>query len=173
MSHRSPTQLTAGPETQGMGGSAAFVSLALRELDPQVDLAHVEADRLDIEVEFDARELLQLLGQQPVIPGSDLRQPIVGDHEGPLLRLGEMLKANGRDLAPSQTACRLQAPVARNHFAIGADEDRDVEPERLDAVGDLTDLLWAMLARVAGIRLQALNRHIFDRQRQPPRRARC
>src|ERR1700729_886907 len=54
----------------------------VKGLDAQIDLAHVEADRLD--VEFDARQRLQLLGQEPIIPQSNLRQPVIRDHEGTL-----------------------------------------------------------------------------------------
>jgi hypothetical protein len=35
-----------------------------------------------------------LLGQQAVVPAGDLRQAIVGDHEGALLRLIEMIDVN-------------------------------------------------------------------------------
>ena len=59
-----------------------------------------------------------------------------------------MLKPDGWNLAPSQSPTRQQTSVARDHIKIGVDEDRDVEPEGLDAVSDLTNLFRAMLARV-------------------------
>ena len=80
-------RVTASPEMSGIGSSVALVSFGLSEVDAQIDLAHVEADRLDVEVEFDARQRLQLLGQEPIIPRSDLRQPVIRDHEGSLLGL--------------------------------------------------------------------------------------
>ena len=124
--------------------------------DPQIDLADVEADRLDVEVERDARQLQQLLGQPPVIPCGDLRQPVVGDRESPSLRLGETLELNGWNLAPPQTPRRLQASMAGDHVEIAIDKNRDVEPERRNAVGDLANLPGAVPARVFGIRLQPI-----------------
>ncbi len=37
--------------------------------DPKIDLADLEADGFDVEVETDEREFLQLLRQQAVVPG--------------------------------------------------------------------------------------------------------
>ena len=61
---------------------------------------------------------------------------------------------------------RLQAssrPWAGDDVQIGVDENRHVEAEGLDARGDLTDLFGAVLARVAGIGLQAIQRNMLDR----------
>ncbi len=40
---------------------------------------------------------------------------------------------------------------------VSINEDSDVEPERLDAVGELTSLLCAVTASVLRVRLQAIN----------------
>jgi hypothetical protein len=133
-------------------------------LDEQIDLAHVEADRLDVEVEFDARQRLQLLGQEPIIPQSDLRQPVIRDHEGPLLGLREMLEPNGRNFAPSQALACQQAAMPSDHIQIAVNQERDVEPKALGALGDLTNLLGGVLARVLRVRLQSLNGDVVDRE---------
>jgi hypothetical protein len=88
-------------------------------------------------------------GEQPVVPDGDFGQAIVGDHEGPLLGLREMIEANGWSLAPAQPPGGQQPSVAGDHVPIGVDQNRDIEPEGLDAVGDLADLLGAVLAGVA------------------------
>jgi cold shock CspA family protein len=42
------------------------------------------------EIETEQREVLKLLRQQPVVPGGDLGQPVIGDHEGAGLRWGQV-----------------------------------------------------------------------------------
>jgi hypothetical protein len=53
--------------------------------------------------------------------------------------------------------------VAGNDPAVLSDQNRIVEAEMSDAVGDLPDLLLGMDARIAGIRAKARDRHRFDR----------
>src|ERR1700741_5023714 len=43
----------------------------------------------------------KLLRQEAVVPGADLRQPIVGDHEGARLGGGQVIEAEGWNLAPA------------------------------------------------------------------------
>jgi hypothetical protein len=55
--------------------------------------------------------------------------------------------------------------VASNDPAVLSDQNRIVEAELPDAVGDLTDLLLGMGARIAGMRPQFRDRHRFDGRR--------
>lgn len=134
--------------------------------DAQVDLAHVEANRPDVEFEFDAGQRLELFGEQPIIPDRDLGQAVVGDHEGSLLGFGQMLEANDRRRAPAQPLGGKQPPMAGDHVVIGVDQHRDIEPERLDAIGDLPDLFSAVLACVARVGFEAIDRKVRNRKRQ-------
>ena len=74
-----------------------------------------------------------------------------------------MIETDGRNLEPAQAPAGEQPAVAGDDVQIGVDEDRHVEAEGLDARGDLTDLFGAVLARVAGIGLQAIQRNMLDR----------
>src|SRR5271167_3735709 len=74
----------------------------VQRLDPKIDLAYFEADRLDVEIQIDDSQRLQRFAEQPIVPDRDLGQTVVGDYERALLRLGEMFEANGRDFAPAQ-----------------------------------------------------------------------
>jgi hypothetical protein len=65
-----------------------------RGFDPQIDLPDIESGRLEIEAEIEFRQFLKLLGEQPIIPLGNLRQAIVGDHEGPPLGSRQMLNPN-------------------------------------------------------------------------------
>src|SRR5438477_3732554 len=49
-----------------------------------------------------------------------------------------------------------------DHLEVAIDQDRDIEPERFDAVGDLPDLLLAVQPGVGRIRLQLLNPVVND-----------
>ena len=52
-----------------------------------------------------------------------------------------------------------------DYVQIGIDEDWDVEPESLDAIRDLPNLLGGVMAGVLGSHLKAINGQIVDRQR--------
>ena len=140
-----------------IGGVVGRVRLVLERCDAQIDLAHLKAGELEAEIEAEQREVLELLRQQLVVPGGDLGQPVVGDHEGAGLRGGQVIEAEGRHLGNAELAAGEQPAVPGDHVAVAIDQDRHVEAESLDAVGDLPDLLLAVPARVGRIRLQ-----IFD-----------
>src|SRR5271165_5404845 len=58
--------------------------------------------------------------------------------------------------------------MPRDHIQVAVNQERDVEPKALDALGDLADLLCTVLARVVRVRLQALNGDVVDRERRSP-----
>jgi len=122
--------------------------------DPQINLAHLKAGDLDVEIKVKQGEALELLGEQPVVPDGDLGQPVVGDHKGAGLRRGEMIETQGRHLGPAELSTGEEPAVTRDDVEIGIDQHRHIEAESLDAVGDLPDLLLAVAARVGGVRFQ-------------------
>ncbi len=71
------------------------VRLPVEALDPELDFAHVEASRLEIEIKIEDGKLLGLLCQELVVPGSVLRQPVVGDCEGAPLGAIKMFDRDG------------------------------------------------------------------------------
>jgi hypothetical protein len=87
--------------------------LLVQAFDSQIDLANVKTRCLEIEAEIEDRELFELFGQQPVVPGCVFRQPIVGDLEGAPLRGIEMVDRDHRDLAPAELL-RRQNPYERH-----------------------------------------------------------
>ena len=132
--------------------------------DPQIDLAHLEAGDLDVEIEAEQRELLELLGQQPVVPGGDFGQPVIGDHEGAGLRRGQVIEAQCRHLGHAELAAGEQPAMPGDHIAVAVDQDRDIEAEGLDAVGDLPDLLLGVAPRVCRVRFQLVDATVNDVQ---------
>ncbi len=73
---------------QRIGRISSLGGCVLERGDPQVDLAHLEAGHFEVEVETAERKVPELLGEQTVVPGRDLGQPVVGDHEGARLGRG-------------------------------------------------------------------------------------
>ena len=71
---------------QSIGGIVAFRWL-FKGLDPQIDLGHVKTGDFEAEIEPKQREVLELFGEEPVVPGRDLGQPVVGDAESQQLSL--------------------------------------------------------------------------------------
>ena len=55
-----------------------------------------------------------------------------------------------------------QPPMPGDNLALAIDQDRDIEVEGPDAVGDLPDLLLAMAPRVRGVELELVDRPIND-----------
>jgi hypothetical protein len=102
-------------------------------------------------------EVLELLCEQPVVPGRDLGEPVVGDPKGAGLLGREVIEAQRRDLAPTELTTRAQPTVPGDHVVVAIDQDRDIEVEGLDAIGDLPDLLLGMLTRVRRIRLELVD----------------
>ncbi|MGB9646771.1 MAG: hypothetical protein WCB44_16855, partial [Stellaceae bacterium] len=84
--------LTGGPRPNfghQIGRVVAFRHV-LERGDPQIDLTHLDTGELETKIEAQQREILELLGEQPVIPGRNFAQPVIGDHEGLGLGRGEM-----------------------------------------------------------------------------------
>ena len=85
------------------------VRLVFEGCDAQIDLAHLKAGELEAEIEAEQREVLELLSEQPVIPGGDFGEPVVGDHEGACLLRGQVIKAQRRHLGPCRARDRRAA----------------------------------------------------------------
>jgi hypothetical protein len=92
-----------------------------------------------IEIEAEQREVPELFGKQPVIPDGDLGEPVVGDHKGAGLRGGQVIEAEGRHLGNAEFAAGEQPAMAGDHVVVAIDQNRGIEVESLDAVGDLPD----------------------------------
>src|SRR6266436_10442387 len=104
-SHKSPIWLIGGSaETSGTAsaGSSSCSGHVIERGDPQIDLGHLEAGDLEAEIEPEEREVLELLGQQPVVPGGDFGQPVVGDRKGASLGRRQVIEAERRYLAPAE-----------------------------------------------------------------------
>jgi len=86
----------------GIGRVVTLLGHVIERGDPQVDLGRHEAGDLEAEIEPAEREVLELLGQQPIVPGGDLGQPVVRDHEGTDLRRGQVIEAQGRHLGHAE-----------------------------------------------------------------------
>src|SRR5438477_13130033 len=89
--------------------------LAIEFGDLEVDLAHLEADDLDAEIELGKREVLELLGEEPLVPLGGLGEPVVGDHQSSALGLAETVDLDRRDLGPAEFATRQYPTMAGDH----------------------------------------------------------
>src|ERR1700738_3308996 len=71
-----------------------------------------------------------------------------------------MLERDGRNFRVAEQRAGQYTAVAGDHFAVGVDQYRHIEPERVDAARDLADLPGAMRAWVLGIQLELGDRAI-------------
>ena len=100
------------------------------------------------------------------------RELVVGQHISAALFSGEMRQRHRRDRLHPKQFGSFHTAMTCNDFAFIGDEHRIGEPEPLDTVGNLTDLLFRMRPRITGIGAQRawvplndlmiLALHIFD-----------
>ena len=107
-------------------------------------------------------ELLQLEREQVAIPAGILGQLVVGDHVGADLLRSQMIEPQRWDSGHPQKLRGTQAAVACNHMVTRIDQHRVREPERLDRVRDLADLLFGVSARVAASGFERCDRALLD-----------
>ena len=116
--------------------------------DENIGLGGLKAGHGDIEVELD-RQLLKLDRQELAVPACELGKPIVGNHIGPDLCWRQMVGAHCRDSGHAEQLCGLDPAMARYDAVRAVDQDRIDKAEFLDTGSNLSDLLWAMRARIA------------------------
>ena len=71
-----------------------------------------------------------------------------------------MIDAHRRHLGHAERAGSQDPAVTGNYLATAINQDRDVETESLDALGELPDLLLAMPARVRRIERELVDRPV-------------
>jgi hypothetical protein len=108
------------------------------------------------------REVLKLLGQEPLVPLGVFGESVVRDRQGSAFRLAETIDHDRWDLAPAELATGHDPTMAGDHIALAIDESRDGEAEGLDRAGELLDLLACVLAWIARIGLQIVNPAVDD-----------
>src|SRR6516225_1338043 len=131
--------------------SVRLFAYLFEPLDAQVDLANLEPGGLEAKVEVELGQFLELLAQDPVVPGGGFGQAVIGDLEGFGLRLIQVLEPHRWHLGPAEITAGEETAVSSHNSEIGIDQDRDVEPERRDALSNLADLPAAVAARVVGV----------------------
>jgi len=109
-------------------------------------------------------KVLELLGQELVVPGRVLRQAIVGDCEGPSLRGVKMFDRDGRHIGPSEFRRGKNPAMTGDHGSSGIDQHRYIEAKTRNAIRDLPNLLAAVQRRVLRIEPQPRDRLVMDGQ---------
>ena len=149
------------------GGVLCIVGRIRRRLsgfvEQHIDFSQREPGDLDIEFEIDER--LQFDGENLAVPAGVEGQLVVGQHIGSALRRIEVGEAQRRNALNPKQLGGLHPAVPGDDLGVIADEDRIGEAEPLNAVGDLTDLLFGMNAGVLREGPQACDRHRFNGHR--------
>jgi hypothetical protein len=108
------------------------------------------------------REFLELFGQQPIVPGGDLGQLVIGNPEGAGLLRSEVIEAQSRHLRSAQQAACEKPTVPDDNIALRVSQNWDIEIKGLDAVGNLPDLLLSVAPRVGGIGFQRVDLSVHN-----------
>ena len=69
----------------------------------------------------------------------------------------QVIEAHCRHLGHVQLTAGREAAVPCDHVAIAIDQDRDIEAESFNAVGDLPELLFAVAPRIGRIRIELVD----------------
>src|ERR1700730_2313483 len=77
----------------------------------------------------------------------------------------QVIEAQGRHLGHAELAAGAQTAMPTNHVEVSIDQDRYIEAEGLDAIGDLPDLLLAVQPRVRRIGFELLDRSVDELER--------
>ncbi len=157
-SQRSPGRLTGSSGVSGMSSSPSRgVVLASPSTGEQlVELGVGEADERQVEVV--GRQLLQLAGEQRLVPGAELGQLVVGQTVGLPLLLGQVVEHDHRRLGQPELRGRQDAAVPGDHLAVARHQHRHRPAELRHRAGDLRDLVRPVRLGVPRIGLQALER---------------
>src|SRR5262249_18954946 len=100
----------------------------------QLDLGHLEAGELDVEVHVD--EGLQLDRQNFPIPACLLRNSVVRQYVRTLVGVTEMLEPQSRHLFEAQKLCGGQTSMSSYDPLLAVNEDRIHKPKSLDRAHD-------------------------------------
>jgi hypothetical protein len=120
---------------QNIGRVVVGFGRVLKRFDPQIDLGHLETGNFKAEVETGQRKVLELLREQPVIPGGNLGEPVVGDHESAGLRPGEVIQTQRRHLGKAKRAAGRQPTMSGNRIELSIDQNRNIKAECRNAAG--------------------------------------
>ncbi len=123
-------------------------------LDDEVGLGGGEAGDGEVERGLDLQQMLRLDGQDLAVPAGILGKLVVGQDVGPSLGLAQMLEAHRWHVLQPQELCRFDPAVTGDDPVLAVDQHRIVEPELIDAVGDLAELTARVRACVALMRMQ-------------------
>jgi hypothetical protein len=121
--------------------------------DFEIDLADLETDNVEAEVELGDRQLLELLGEKPLVPLGVLGETVIGDHQGSPFGVTEPLDQDRRDLRPAQRLAGEEPAVPGDHVVLVIDKRGDGKAKGLYRPSELLDLLPAVISRIAAVRL--------------------
>src|SRR6516164_7624350 len=141
-------------------GAGAFLPSFLGIMQDELDVTHVEASQLDVEVKID--QTLQFNGENFPVPTGFFGEPVISDDVSALVRRREMTEPQGRHLGqPEELCCLDPAMTGNNHVRI-IHKHRIVEAESLDAVCDLSDLFTRVRACICLRWFKLVDRGHFD-----------
>jgi hypothetical protein len=106
--------------------------------------------------------MLQLDGEDVVVPASAGGELVVGNDIGSLLVVAQVVDTKRRDFGQPKPLGRFNPAVTRDDHAVLVDEKRIDEAESRQAVGDQLDLALGMGTCVARVGLEVFDALVFD-----------
>ena len=105
--------------------------------------------KFGVEIELEFAQVVELQGEEFLVPAGVLGQLVVGQDVGTPLQFGHVGQPDNRHRLEPQEFGRRDPAVAGQDSALIVDQHRVGEAKLLDAPGDLADLPVGVLARIA------------------------
>jgi hypothetical protein len=133
---------------------------SIEAVEQAIELVLPEAKQLEVDTVL--LEPPEFGGEQGLVPTGIERNAIIGETEGPCLRIGQMRQPNDWHVRKAKALGRDQPAMAGNQDAAIVNETRHVETKLCDRAGDLRNLLVGMRPGVRDVRQKPLDRPLLD-----------
>jgi hypothetical protein len=134
----------------------------MQVLDQRIGFWYRKPGNFDVELGVHADEVLKLLRENLLVPGSIQCQLVVGEHVGPFLRGRHVFDPQARDAAQPKKFRSGYAAVPGQYAVVRVDQHWIDKTELIDPAGELPDLFRRMDPRVPAPRLQVADVDALD-----------
>ena len=154
-----PQVARPGHRVIGQWWRGIVLLVIVREEQQIVDFRRIETGQAEVKVCL--VQFLQLQSEQFLIPVRPCRRPVDQEAERFHLGRGPLIAKDDRHFGEAQFASGLETQIPVHHFAVAADQTRNLEAELANGGAHAING-GVVLAQVAGIRDEPINRPKLD-----------
>ncbi|MGD0188803.1 MAG: hypothetical protein ABSC25_26665 [Roseiarcus sp.] len=129
---------------------------------PPIEVDGIEPRNLQIEIQVACRELFEFERQIRLVPRGMFRETIVAERDGDLALRGQMRNSMAGQMGLAGPLGGFPASVSEEDIVVLVDADDACESKLANRGRDLLNLTFRMFACVPRVRLEVVDRHVFD-----------